>query len=197
MERFCGHLKHGGAGSKRFPYKSLDRYLFDWTILWHIGAVHDLRDTLKLGKQKLPQNNSNSDNRLEVPGCKFNLFPRALIRLCDHTDNGYVLMVRRPLSVPATSQIFLLVLEDIMRYFPEPRADLSVVWRVRDALAAAKFSEWTRFTKGNSQDTFYSSSRYSRKAGARDSRYARVSRFPRQKPNCQSLLISTRLSNHR
>ena len=66
MERFCGHLKRGGAASKRFPYKSLDHYLFDWTTLWHLGAIYNIRDMLKLeGKQKTRKN----ENRLEIPGC--------------------------------------------------------------------------------------------------------------------------------
>ena len=68
MERFCGHLKHGGAASKRFPYQSLDRYLFDWATLWHLGAIYDLRDSLKL---KRVRGGSNSDNnKLEFPGCE-------------------------------------------------------------------------------------------------------------------------------
>jgi hypothetical protein len=68
MERFCGHLKRGGAASKRFPYKSLDHYLFDWTTLWHLGAIHGIRDMLKLeGKQKVHKN----EDRLEIPGREF------------------------------------------------------------------------------------------------------------------------------
>ena len=68
MERFCGHLKHGGAASKRFPYKSLDRYLFDWTTLWHLGAIYNLRDMLRLKEESVKK--ANGDNTLEVPGCR-------------------------------------------------------------------------------------------------------------------------------
>lgn len=65
MERFCGHLKRGGTKSKRFPYKSLDSYLFDWTTLWHLGTVYGIQDVLKLeGKQKTRENK----NRLEILG---------------------------------------------------------------------------------------------------------------------------------
>ena len=67
MEQFCGHLKNGGAASKRFPYKSLDNYVFDWTTLWHLGAVYNIRDRLQLKK---PRKASSSDSRLEVPGCE-------------------------------------------------------------------------------------------------------------------------------
>jgi hypothetical protein len=48
MERFCGHLKHGGVTSNRHPYSSLDRYLTDWATLWHIGNVYNIQDQLKL-----------------------------------------------------------------------------------------------------------------------------------------------------
>ena len=68
MEQFCGHLKHGGTASKQVPYKSLDRYLFDWTILWHLGAIHGIHDMLKLGgKQKTREDK----DRLEIPGREF------------------------------------------------------------------------------------------------------------------------------
>lgn len=66
MERFCGHLKRGGAASKRFPYKSLDRYVFDWSIMWHLGAIYDLRDLLKLNrKQGTRKCGRKSDDILE------------------------------------------------------------------------------------------------------------------------------------
>lgn len=74
MERFCGHLKHGGAASKRFPYKSLDNYVFDWTVLWHLGAVRNLRDMLRLKpglKPKAHLSSRKRDNTLEIPGRKF------------------------------------------------------------------------------------------------------------------------------
>ena len=64
MERFCGHLKHGGAASKRFPYKSLDHYVFDWSILWHLGAVHNLHSSLKLNRKQKARDHK-SDNVLE------------------------------------------------------------------------------------------------------------------------------------
>lgn len=79
------------------------------------------------------------------------------------------------MSVPTTSDIFALVLGGIIRWFPELRVDPLVVWRVQDALAAATFTEWERFTKNDIQDTFYSASRYSDKSGACDAQYARVS----------------------
>ena len=50
-------------------------------------------------------------------------------------------MARRPLAVDATSDIFLLTLEGILRSFPGLRGDPSVTWRMQDALAAASFSE--------------------------------------------------------
>jgi len=74
-----------------------------------------------------------------------------------------------------TSDIFALVLEGIMRCSPELQADRFVAWRVQSALAAATFTEWARFTKGNLRDVFHSASRFSEKAGARDAQYARVS----------------------
>lgn len=74
MERFCGHLKNGGAASKRFPYKSLDRYILDWALLWHLGAIYNLRDTLRLKeKQKKRKNSSKSKDRLEILGCKLRI----------------------------------------------------------------------------------------------------------------------------
>ena len=76
MERFCGHLKRGGAASKRFLYKSLDRYLFDWTVLWHLGAIYNLRDTLRLKPGPKPETSQDDDSQsrgtLEVPGREFN-----------------------------------------------------------------------------------------------------------------------------
>jgi len=71
MERFCGHLKRGGADSKKLPYKSLDRYLFDWTLLWHLGAIYNVRDELKLKKSKAGEDGHKNNDRLEIPGCKF------------------------------------------------------------------------------------------------------------------------------
>jgi len=47
-ERSYSHLKNGGAASERFPYKSLDHYVFDWATLWPLGAIYDIRDGLKL-----------------------------------------------------------------------------------------------------------------------------------------------------
>lgn len=49
MERFCGHLKHGGVTSNRHPYSSLDRYLTDWATLWHIGNVYNIQEKLRFG----------------------------------------------------------------------------------------------------------------------------------------------------
>jgi len=77
--------------------------------------------------------------------------------------------------VSTTSDILLLVVGAVMRLFPELQVDRSAAWRVHNALTAATFNEWKRFTQSNSKDTFYSTSQYSRKEGARDARYARVS----------------------
>jgi len=77
-----------------------------------------------------------------------------------------------------TSDIFLLVVAAVMRHFPELRVDHPAAWRVHDALTTATFSEWKRFTRNGSKDTFYSTSQYSRKKGARDARYAVVSHLP-------------------
>jgi hypothetical protein len=65
-----------------------------------------------------------------------------------------------------------------MRYFPEAQSDPSIAWRVKDALAAAVFSEWSKFKLGTSQDMLCSASQYSRKAHGRDTRYAKVSHLP-------------------
>lgn len=173
MERFCGHLKHGGAASKRFPYRSLDHYVFNWTILWHIGFVYDLRGMLKLRKTR---KNSDDDRKLEVPGREFDKSHGGFIHLRDDPDNGYVLTTQQPLALSSTSDIFLLVLQGIMRHLPG--LDRLATWRVHNALTTATFSEWTRFTKNNSQDTFHSASQSSRKAGARNAQYARVSKLP-------------------
>jgi len=81
-------------------------------------------------------------------------------------------MARRPLSVPTNSDIFLLAVAATIRHF---QADPSVAWRVHSALTTATFSEWTRFKQNNLKDTFYAASQYSRKAGARNAQYARVS----------------------
>jgi len=85
-------------------------------------------------------------------------------------------MGRRPLVVSATLDIFALVLEGIIRWFPELQVNRFVAWRVQSALTAATFNEWARFTKGNLQDVFYSALQSSEKAGSRDAQYARVSR---------------------
>lgn len=69
MERFCGHLKKG-AKSGRFPYNSLDHYLIEWTIVWHLGAIHNIRDVLKLERKKR-ESSGKSKNRLEIPGCEY------------------------------------------------------------------------------------------------------------------------------
>jgi len=177
MERFCGHLKRGGADSKKLPYKSLDRYLFDWTLLWHLGAIYNVRDELKLKKSKAGEDGHKNDDRLEIPGCKFKNLAVLLFTYVA-TDSGGVLTGKQQLSVDTHSDIFLLVLGDVVRYFPETQVNPSVVWRVQDALTAATFIEWAKFKKSNSQDVFSSASRYSQKAGGRDSRYARVSHFP-------------------
>ena len=63
MERFCGHLKHGGVSSKRHPYSSLDRYLTDWATLWHIGNTYGIQDELKLRKPR--------KQHYRVEGCKY------------------------------------------------------------------------------------------------------------------------------
>ena len=190
MERFCGHLKHGGAASKQFPYKSLDTYTFDWTVLWYLGAVYDIRDALKLkGEKKARGGSGNDDSRLEIPGGEFEKSHSFSVRSHNHTDNGCVLMARRPLLAPTTSDIFPLVLEGVVRKFPQLQVDWHVMaWRVWDALAAATFSEWTRFTKSNSQDVFRSASQCSQKTGARNAQYARVKSL--------SLVQSQAISHH-
>ena len=96
-------------------------------------------------------------------------------------------MARQPLAVDATSEILLLVLGELMRWFPELQLNPSVAWRMQDALTAATFSEWARFTKPDSQDTFCSASRSSQKAGARNAEYARVSLPPAR--NQSSLIV--------
>lgn len=73
MERFCGHLKHGGAASKRFPYKSLDNYLFDWTVLWHLGAIHNLRDALRLRPSPKLKTFQDGGSTLDIPGREFEI----------------------------------------------------------------------------------------------------------------------------
>ena len=98
-------------------------------------------------------------------------------------------MARRPLAVDDTSDIFLFTLGGIMRSVPGLRADPSVTWRVQDALAAVTFSEWGRFTKRNSQDTFHSASQCSQKAGARNGQYARVSPFLRSEAKLSLIAI--------
>ena len=65
MERYCGHLKHGGVTSNRHPYSSLDRYLTDWATLWHIGNIYNIQDEL----QFRPSHKSTQHHRLE--GCKY------------------------------------------------------------------------------------------------------------------------------
>lgn len=59
-------------------------------------------------------------------------------------------------------------------------------YRVLDALKAASFYEWRSFTRNNPQETFYAASQLSKKAGARNSLYARV-RLP---PQSHSLLAN-------
>ena len=173
MERFCGHLKHGGAASKRFPYKSLDRYVFDWTVLWHLGSVYDIRDMLKLGKKQRARKKSDDDNKFEIPGCELDRCYGGFVRLYNCADNGCVLTAPQPLVISTTSDIFLLVLQGTMRQLPE--FDPLAAWRVHDALIHATFTEWTKFTRNDSQDTFCSASRSSQMAGARNAQYARVS----------------------
>ena len=68
MEQFCGHLKCGGAASRQFPYKSLDGFVFDWMTLWHLGAVYNVCDALKL--KKVRKADGDDDGRLELPGCE-------------------------------------------------------------------------------------------------------------------------------
>ena len=179
MERFCGHLKRGGAASKRFPYKSLDRYLFDWTILWHLGAVYNLRDTLKLVEEQGEDGSGRKGGeKLEMPECESDDLVVVRFAHATHDADRCVLMGQQPLSVDPTSDIFLLVLGGVMRYFPELQVDPYVAWKVQGALTAATFNEWTRFKKNNLQDIFYSTSQSSEKVGARDAQFARVSWLP-------------------
>ena len=51
MERFCGFLKPG-VSSMRHPYASMDRYLLDWVMLWHIGTIYNIKDMLQLKAPK-------------------------------------------------------------------------------------------------------------------------------------------------
>ena len=81
-------------------------------------------------------------------------------------------MAGRPLAVHTSSDIFLLIVEAISRHL---QANVSGAWSIYHALTTATFSEWTRFKRSNSNDTFYAASQYSRKAGARNAQYARVS----------------------
>jgi hypothetical protein len=65
MERFCGFLKHG-VSSMRHPYTSMDQYLLDWTRMWHLGIVYNIKDMLKLKRpKKVPDG-------FVFQGCKFN-----------------------------------------------------------------------------------------------------------------------------
>ena len=84
-------------------------------------------------------------------------------------------MGRQQLSETTHSEVFLHVVGNVMPYFPEAQSNPSMAWRVFDALKAATFNEWTGFKKRNSQDVFRSASRYPKKTGSRDARYARVS----------------------
>ena len=75
--------------------------------------------------------------------------------------------------VPA-SETFLLIVGAIASNLPQFQTDPSMALKVYYALADATISEWTSFKRNNSKDIFYATSRYSRKVGARDSRYAKV-----------------------
>ena len=80
--------------------------------------------------------------------------------------------------MPSTSDIFVLLIEGVIRLFPELQTDRLVAWKVQRALVTATFNEWARFTKSNLQDVFQSASLSSRRAGARNSQYARVGQLP-------------------
>jgi len=110
------------------------------------------------------------------------------------TGDGGVLTGRRPPSVSTDSDIFLHILGNIVRCFPEAQSDPFLAWQVRDALSTATFSEWTKFKKSNSQDTFHSASQCFQKAGSRDARYAKVNRLPPSEVETPLMSSSIRLS---
>lgn len=178
MERFCGHLKRGGAASKRLPYKSLDNYVFDWAILWHLGAIYNIRDMLSL-KRGPKREKGGKDDKLEIPDCEFKdrLCCWLICLLNDWTDDGPggVLTGKREASERTRSEVFLYILGNIIHHL-QVQSNPSAVWSLQDALSAATFTEWTKFKRRNSQDVFHPASQYSRAMGRRDARYARVRR---------------------
>ena len=105
--------------------------------------------------------------------------PRVVVRMFTHmyTEDGGVLVGRQQLSENVHSAVFLPIVGNILRHFPGAQYNTSVAWRVMDALKAAKFSEWVGFRKSSSQEMFRSASKYPRKNGSRDTRYARVRQF--------------------
>jgi len=64
MECFCGFLKPG-VSSMHHPYASMDRYLLDWTTLWHLGTIYNIKDMLQLkGPEK------EDPNAFSFEGCE-------------------------------------------------------------------------------------------------------------------------------
>ena len=51
MERYCNRLKPA-IKSRRFPYATIDRYIFEDAQLTQIKAIYDLADELALKPQK-------------------------------------------------------------------------------------------------------------------------------------------------
>jgi len=183
MERFCGHLKHGGTASKRFPYKSLDRYLLDWAVLWHLGTIYGLRETLQLRRHRA------DSRKFPVWGCKFKVPSCTFVHLRSRADEGYFLTSPQPQSnSPALDDDFVsqLVYNIMARLQNLPIHP----YRVWAALKGATFYEWRSFTRTNPQETFYAASQLSKKAGARNSLYARV----RPPPNLTHLSLTYPLS---
>ena len=84
-------------------------------------------------------------------------------------------MASQPLHTPADSDIPSLIVSAIVRNL---RVDQGTAWRIHYALGIAMSSKWTRFKQNNSMDIFYASSQDSRKTGACDAQYARVSHLP-------------------
>ena len=134
MEQFCGHLKHGGAKSKRFSYKSLDHYLFDWTVLWHLGAIYDLHETLCLHQHRA--NNS----KFPIWGCGSKVPYCPFVHLHGYADEGYLLSSPQLSNSPTLDNDFLLQLVyNIMACLQNLPIHPYRVW---DALKAATFYEW-------------------------------------------------------
>ena len=163
MERYCGVLKRA-IRSRRFPYASLSRFVFEKAQLAHIANEYNIASILALQAPPPPLGNfSHPDCMMFSSTATFRTLPFILV------DPTCVLLFPRSQTRPTQNLMNSIAAALATRFDVEIRI-------VKDHLKNADVEEWGRIRRVDSDagDTMRASSMVAVQDDTRDATYVRV-----------------------